>query len=110
MIIRVALAAYVSNDLVLKGDWMSTYIIFAAVTVLLFLFLLIVKKIGFAVVFEKLAIFWFRFACSFALLYIAHIAADGYNIVVPVNFFSALTITILGFPGVMCIAVLTALQ
>ncbi|NLY79867.1 MAG: hypothetical protein GX072_08275 [Lysinibacillus sp.] len=89
---------------------MRTYIIFAAVTVLLFLVLFIGKKIGYGIIFEKLAIFWFRLACSFALLYIAHIAVDGYDIVVPVNFFSALTITILGLPGIMCIAVLTVFQ
>lgn len=96
--------------LVLKGDWMSTYIIFAVVAVLVFSLLFIVKKLGLGVVFEKLAIFWFRFACSFAILYIAHIAVDDYHIVVPVNFFSALTLTILGFPGAVCIAVLTAFQ
>ncbi|KGR78085.1 hypothetical protein CD33_01570 [Ureibacillus sinduriensis BLB-1 = JCM 15800] len=80
------------------------------VCALLFLILVIGKKVGFGVIFEKLAILWFKLACSFALLYIAHIIVDGYDIVVPVNLFSALTITILGIPGILCIGVLTVLQ
>lgn len=89
---------------------MTTYISIGVVCALLFLGLLIGTKVGFGVIFEKLAILWFKLACSFALLYIAHIIVDGYDIVVPVNLFSALTITILGIPGILCIGVLTVLQ
>lgn len=89
---------------------MITYIAVGLICVLLFSGLLIGRKIGFGVIFEKLAILWFKLACSFALLYIAHIVVDGYDIVVPVNLFSALTITILGFPGILCIGVLTFFQ
>jgi inhibitor of the pro-sigma K processing machinery len=92
------------------GDWMGTYLILGAICVLLMILLTIGKRIGYGIIIEKLAIFWFRLACSFAFLYIAHITVDGFDIIVPVNFFSALTITILGFPGVLCIAVLTLLQ
>ncbi|MBB5150286.1 MULTISPECIES: pro-sigmaK processing inhibitor BofA family protein [Ureibacillus] len=89
---------------------MGTYLILGAICVLLMILLTIGKRIGYGIIIEKLAIFWFRLACSFAFLYIAHITVDGFDIIVPVNFFSALTITILGFPGVLCIAVLTLLQ
>ncbi|RHW31442.1 hypothetical protein D1B33_17615 [Lysinibacillus yapensis] len=89
---------------------MSTYITTGMICALLFFGFLIGKKVGFGAFFEKLAIIWFKLACSFALLYIAHILVDGYDIVVPVNLFSALTITILGIPGVLCIGVLTILQ
>ncbi|MDN4495443.1 pro-sigmaK processing inhibitor BofA family protein [Ureibacillus aquaedulcis] len=89
---------------------MTTYIAIGVVCALLFFSILIGRKVGFGVIFEKLAILWFKLACSFALLYIAHIIVDGYDIVVPVNLFSALTITILGIPGVLCIGVLTVLQ
>lgn len=89
---------------------MGTYIILGAVCVLLFIILFIMKKSGFGFIMEKLAIFWFRLACSFAFLYIIHIVIDDYNIVVPVNIFSALTITILGFPGILCVAILIAFQ
>lgn len=89
---------------------MITYIAVGIICALLFFGVLIGSKIGFAVVFEKLAILWFKLACSFALLYIAHIIVDGYDIIVPVNLFSALTITILGIPGVLCIGVLTVFQ
>lgn len=89
---------------------MITYIAVGIICALLFFGILIGKKIGFGVIFEKLAILWFKLACSFALLYIAHIIADGYDIIVPVNLFSALTITVLGLPGVLCIGVLTIFQ
>ncbi|KGR89673.1 hypothetical protein CD30_15735 [Ureibacillus massiliensis 4400831 = CIP 108448 = CCUG 49529] len=90
---------------------MLTYISVGIICALLiFCFLLIGKNVGFDVVFEKFAIIGFRLACSFAILYIAHIIADGYNIVVPVNLFSAVTITILGIPGLLCIGVLTVFQ
>lgn len=87
-----------------------TYVVIGTVCMLLFFGVLIGRKVGFGVMFEKLALLWFKLACSFALLYIAHIIVDGYDIVVPVNLFSALTITILGLPGILCIGVLTAFQ
>ncbi|RUL48285.1 MULTISPECIES: pro-sigmaK processing inhibitor BofA family protein [Lysinibacillus] len=87
-----------------------TYVVIGTVCVLLFFGVLIGRKVGFGVMFEKLALLWFKLACSFALLYIAHIIVDGYDIVVPVNLFSALTITILGLPGILCIGVLTVFQ
>lgn len=89
---------------------MLTYISIVIICVLLFILFVKAKKIGFGVIFEKLAILWFKLACSFALLYIAHITVDGYNIIVPVNLFSAITITILGVPGIICIGVLTIFQ
>ncbi len=90
---------------------MIVYTSVGILSVLLILFFIgIGKKKGFGLIFEKLAILWFRLACSFAILYIAHIIADGYNIIVPVNIFSALTITILGIPGMFCIGVLTIFQ
>ncbi|MED3661428.1 pro-sigmaK processing inhibitor BofA family protein [Ureibacillus sp. FSL K6-8385] len=89
---------------------MGTYLGLGAICVLLIVFLITGKKLDYGIIIEKLAIFWFRLACSFAFLYLAHITFDGFDIVIPVNFFSALTITILGFPGVLCIAVLTLLQ
>lgn len=89
---------------------MTTYIVIGVVCALLFFGIIIGRKIGFSIIFEKLAILWFKLACSFALLYIAHIIVDGYDIIVPVNLFSALTITILGIPGVLCIGVLTVFQ
>ncbi|HWK21618.1 MAG TPA: pro-sigmaK processing inhibitor BofA family protein [Ureibacillus sp.] len=89
---------------------MNTYIVIGVVCALLFFCFLIGRKVGFGAVFERLAILWFKLACSFALLYIAHVIVDGYDIVVPVNLFSALTITVLGIPGVLCIGVLTVLQ
>lgn len=89
---------------------MTTYIAIGVVSALLFFIILIGRKVGFGAVFEKLAILWFKLACSFALLYMAHIIVDGYDVVVPVNLFSALTITILGIPGILCIGVLTVLQ
>ena len=91
----------------LKGDWMITMI---AICVLLFLLFLVGKKVGIRNLFEKLAIFWFRLAFSFVLLYIAHIVLDDFGIVIPVNFFSAFTIAILGIPVVLCVGVLTILQ
>jgi len=93
-----------------EGDLMGTYFGLGAICVLLMILLVISKKIGYGVIIEKFAIFWFRLACSFAFLYIAHITLDGFNIIIPVNFFSAITITVLGFPGVLCIAVLTLFQ
>nr|WP_106782117.1 pro-sigmaK processing inhibitor BofA family protein [Lysinibacillus timonensis] len=90
---------------------MLTYITVGIFSVLLIFSILIsVQKIGLSVLVEKLAILWFKLACSFAILYFAHIIADGYNIVVPVNLFSALTITILGIPGMLCIGVITIFQ
>lgn len=89
---------------------MNTYIVIAMICVLLFFSLLIIKKVGFSTVFEKVTILLFKLACSFAFLFIAHIMVDEYNIVVPINLFSAMTITVLGVPGVLCIGVLTLLQ
>lgn len=89
---------------------MLTYIGIGVLFALLFFGFILGKKIGFGVIFEKLAILWFKLACSFALLFLIHIIADGYDIVVPVNLFSAITITVLGLPGVLCIGVLTILQ
>ncbi|MFC5542732.1 MAG: pro-sigmaK processing inhibitor BofA family protein [Bacilli bacterium] len=89
---------------------MGTYFGLGAICVLLMILLLMGKKIGYGLIIEKLTVFWFRLACSFTFLYIAHITLDGFDIIIPVNFFSALTITILGLPGVLCIAVLTLLQ
>lgn len=60
--------------------------------------------------FEKLGIFLFRLSCAFVLLYVVHIIVDGFNIFVPVNLFSAITIAILGIPGILCIGVLTVFQ
>lgn len=87
-----------------------TYIIVGVICVLLFFGFLIGRKVGFGLIFEKFAILWFRLACSFAVLYIAHITVDEYDIIVPVNLFSAITITILGIPGVICIGILTLFQ
>ena len=89
---------------------MTTYLIIGVVCTLLFFFLLIGRKVGYGLIFEKFALLWFKLACSFVLLYIVHIIVDGYNIVVPVNLFSALTITILGLPGILCIGVITVLK
>ncbi|HWL26114.1 MAG TPA: pro-sigmaK processing inhibitor BofA family protein [Ureibacillus sp.] len=81
-----------------------------ACALLIFGFFFIGSKLGYGLILEKLAILWFRLACSFAILYLAHIIADGYNIIVPVNLFSAITITILGIPGLLCIGVITFFQ
>lgn len=89
---------------------MGTTIVVSAVCVLLFLLYLASKIVGLRKFFEKMAVFWFRFACSFVLLYMTHIIVDDFGIIVPVNFFSALTITILGIPGTLCIIVLTFFQ
>ncbi|MBM7610495.1 inhibitor of the pro-sigma K processing machinery [Lysinibacillus composti] len=89
---------------------MLTYFGIGVLFALLLFGFILGKKIGFGVIFEKLAILWFKLACSFALLFLIHIIADGYDIVVPVNLFSAITITVLGLPGVLCIGVLTILQ
>lgn len=90
---------------------MIVYIIVGVVCVLLISSVILIgKKVGYGPILEKLAILWFRLACAFAILYIAHIIADGYNIIVPVNLFSALTIAILGIPGILCIGVLTIFQ
>jgi inhibitor of the pro-sigma K processing machinery len=90
---------------------MSTYITISIIVVLLIIaFMIVGKKFGFGLIFEKLAILWFRLACSFAFLYLVHIIADGYSIIVPVNLFSALTITILGIPGILCIGIYTIFQ
>lgn len=86
------------------------YISVVVVCAVLFFCYLIGCKVGFGFIFEKLAVLWFKLACSFALLFILHIVADDYNIIVPVNFFSAITITILGLPGVVCIGVITIFQ
>lgn len=84
--------------------------VIAMICVLLFFSLLIIKVVGFSKVFENVTILLFKLACSFAFLYIVHITVDEYNIVVPVNLFSAVTITVLGIPGVLCIGVLTIFQ
>ena len=99
------------NDF-LEEDMMTTYLIIGVVCTLLFFCLLIIigKKIGLGIILEKMALLWFKLACSFALLYIVHIILDEYDVIVPVNLFSALTITILGLPGILCIGVLTVLK
>lgn len=89
---------------------MNTYTVIAMLCVLFFSLFLISRTVGFSTVFEKLAILLFKLSCSFAFLFIVHIIVDGYNLVVPINLFSAMTITILGVPGVLCIGVLTFLQ
>lgn len=90
---------------------MTIYIIVGFICVLLIVgFILIGNNVGYGSLLEKLAILWFRLACAFAILYIAHIIADGYNFIVPVNLFSALTIAILGIPGILCIGILTFFQ
>lgn len=89
---------------------MLKYISVIVICAVLFFCYRIGRKIGFGVIFEKLAILWFKLACSFALLFVLHIIADGYNIIVPVNLFSAVTITILGLPGMLCIGVITIFQ
>lgn len=58
-------------------------------------------------VFETLAIFLFRLSCAFVFLYVVHIFVDGFDVFVPVNLFSAVTIAVLGIPGILCIGVLT---
>lgn len=65
---------------------------------------------GIEMIFEKLAIFLFRLSCAFVFLYVVHITLDGFDIFVPVNLFSAVTIAVLGIPGILCIGVLTLFQ
>lgn len=65
---------------------------------------------GIELIFEKLAIFLFKLSCAFVFLYVVHITVDGFDIFVPVNLFSAVTIAILGVPGILCIGVLIFFQ
>lgn len=59
---------------------------------------------------ETLAIFSFRLSCAFLFLYVVHMLLDDFNVFIPINIFSAATIALLGFPGILCVGVLTILQ
>ena len=75
-------------------------------SLLLFFFLLIGREWKVGSVFEWLSIFWFRLACAFLLLFVLNVIGGFIGFEIPLNFFSALTIAVLGFPGVLSVGVI----
>lgn len=87
------------------------YIVLAMVCfVVLFLFFLNKKSRG--KVWEYFAWFWFKIAVVIVVLFLGNfmIGAAGLLFYVPINFFSVLTITILGIPGMMCVTLLILIK
>ncbi|MEO4055655.1 pro-sigmaK processing inhibitor BofA family protein [Solibacillus sp. CAU 1738] len=80
-----------------------------SVCLLLFLLLIIGRKLKWTALFERLAVIWFKLACAVMVLFIAHLILSTQGLIVPINIFSALTITFLGIPGILCITFVTVL-
>lgn len=70
---------------------------------LLFFILLIGRNYKEGVWLERLSKFWFKFAWSVLLLFVLHLVLANFEINVPINLFSIITITILGIPGILSI-------
>ena len=75
------------------------------VVVLILLFLLMDKK-QVKKIFERLAIYWFRLAFAFLVLFAMNVAAGFIGVYVPVNIASGLVIAVLGLPGLASICAL----
>lgn len=49
------------------------------------------------------SIYWFRFACSFFVLFLLNVGLGFLGVFVPINLASAIVLTLLGFPGFIAI-------
>ena len=76
-------------------------VIIASCGLLLFFLLGWKGKLG--AIFEWLSIFWFRLAFAFLLLFVLNVVGGLAGFEIPLNFFSAIVIALLGIPGVLCI-------
>ena len=77
--------------------------------VLLFLFLL--KRKGLlGKLFERIALFWFKVAVVVVVLFVGNLFLSNYGLFVPINLFSIITLSLLGFPGALCISFLVLMK
>lgn len=70
--------------------------------IVIFAALLIILLSGKDVIFKVLdwfSVFWFRLAMSFLGLFVLHIAAGFFGILVPINIASGVIVALLGIPG-----------
>ena len=86
---------------------MLVIIIICSVLALLLFFYLWKGKLG--AFFERLSIFWFRLALAFLLLFILNLVGSFVGLNIPINFFSAIIIALLGVPGVFSIGLISFL-
>ena len=85
------------------------YIVIASCCLaVLFLFLLKKKKLG--KIFEYFALFWFKVVVAVIVLFVGNMILNSYGLMVPINVFSILTLTILGVPGAVCLSFLLFLK
>ncbi|WP_411830098.1 pro-sigmaK processing inhibitor BofA family protein [Metasolibacillus meyeri] len=89
-------------------EWISIYKILGISAIVLFV-LFIGSKLNWKVVFEKLAVIWFKLAFSVMILFGAHLLLAMQGIVLPINIFSIVTVTFLGVPGILCVGFTTFL-
>lgn len=45
-----------------------------------------------------------RICCSFLMIYSFDVVLSGFNVVVPINFITLLVVTLLGYPGLIMLA------
>lgn len=86
----------------------SIYKILGISVIVLFV-LFIVSKLNWTMIFEKLAVIWFKLAFAVMILFGAHLLLAMQGYVLPINIFSIATVTFLGIPGILCIAFTTFL-
>ncbi len=80
-----------------------------AVCLLLFLLIVVKGKVNWSFLLERLAVIWFKLAFAVMILFVAHLILSTQGFIVPINIFSALTITFLGLPGILCVSFITVL-
>jgi len=68
----------------------------------LLIFLLSRKELIFKVL-DWFSVFWFRLAMAFLGLFVLHIAAGFFGVIVPINIASGLVVALLGIPGLASI-------
>lgn len=63
----------------------------------------LVSKNGVKTLFQRVSVYWFRFALSFFVLFLWNVLMGFVGVFIPINLASAITLTILGLPGMVVI-------
>lgn len=71
-----------------------------------FFFLIMLSQVKLKYIIEWVSFLPFKIAMAFLLLFLLNVVCGFVGIAVPVNVFSALTVALLGVPGVVCVGVI----
>lgn len=71
-----------------------------------FFFLMILSQVKLKLIIEWVSFLPFKIAVAFLMLFILNVVCSFAGVAVPVNIFSAVTVALLGVPGLLCVGVI----